>query len=60
MQLNKGFKKALLYLRKHQKAICNALIYSYSNGKLEGKNDLIKRIAFWFRTFRHLCLRTLV
>lgn len=62
-QLNKGFKKAILYLRKHRKAICNALMYSYSNGKLEGKNNLIKvikRIAFGFRTFRHLRLRVLV
>ncbi|MFB5473591.1 transposase [Enterococcus faecalis] len=35
-------------------------MYSYSNGKLEGKNNLIKvikRIAFVFRTFRHLRLR---
>ncbi|OJG71383.1 hypothetical protein RV11_GL000398 [Enterococcus phoeniculicola] len=38
-------------------------MYSYSNRKLEGKinlNQVIKRIAFGFRTFRHLRLRILV
>ncbi|MGX7238069.1 transposase [Enterococcus phoeniculicola] len=59
----KDLEKAVLYLRKHRKAICNALMYSYSNRKLEGKinlNQVIKRIAFGFRTFRHLRLRILV
>lgn len=57
------FKKALLYLQKHQKAIINAFIYPYSNEKLEGKNNLIKvikRIAFGFRTFYHLRMRVLI
>ena len=61
--LPKDFKKALLYLQKHQKEIINAFIYPYSNGKLEGKNNLIKvikRIAFGFRTFRHLRMRVLI
>ncbi|WP_326932426.1 transposase, partial [Enterococcus avium] len=42
-------KKAVLYLNKHKQAIINALKYPYSNGKLEGKNNLIKvikRVAF--------------
>ena len=55
--LNPEFKKAIRYLEKHKQAIQNALNYPYSNGKLEGKNNLIKvikRIAFGFKTFRHL------
>lgn len=61
--LNDGFKKAIRYLRKHEEAITNSLKYPYSNGKLEGKNNLIKvikRIAFGFRTFRHLRMRILI
>lgn len=63
VHLNQEFKKAILYLNKHRIAICNALKYPYSNGKLEGKNNLIKvikRIAFGFRTFRHLRMRILI
>lgn len=51
--MNNGFKKA----------ITNSLKYSYSNGKLEGKNNLIKvikRIAFGFQPFRHLRMRVLI
>jgi transposase len=61
--LDKQFKKAIEYLIKHKKAIGNSLSYSYSNGKLEGKNNLIKvikRIAFGFRTFKHLRLRVMI
>ena len=61
--LNDEFKKAIRYLRKHKEAIANSLKYPYSNGKLEGKNNLIKvikRIAFGFRTFRHLRMRVLI
>lgn len=61
--LNQTFKKAILYLLKHKKAIYHALNYAYSNGKLEGKNRLIKviqSIAFGFRTFKHLRLRIFI
>lgn len=61
--MNEGFKKAIRYLRKHKEAITNSLKYPYSNGKLEGKNNLIKvikRIAFGFQTFRHLRMRVLI
>jgi len=61
--LDTGFKKTIRYLRKHKEAITNSLKYPYSNGKLEGKNNLIKvikRIAFGFRTFRHLRMRVLI
>lgn len=61
--LDAEFKKAILYLNKHKRAIINSLDFPYSNGKLEGKNNLIKvikRIAFGFRTFRHLRMRVLI
>lgn len=61
--LNDEFKKAVQYLTKYKEAITNSLKYPCSNGKLEGKNNLIKvikRIAFVFRTFRHLRMRVLV
>ena len=61
--LDPAFKKAILYLNKHKQAIINALKYPYSNGKLEGKKNLIKvikRVAFGFRTFRHLRMRILI
>ena len=61
--LNDEFKKAIRYLRKHKEAITNSLKYPYSNGKLEGKNNLIKvikRIAFGFRTFRLLRMRVII
>lgn len=61
--LDSGFRKAILYLNKHKKAIINSLKFPYSNGKLEGKNNLIKvikRIAFGFKTFRHLRMRVLI
>ncbi|MGX7232912.1 transposase, partial [Enterococcus italicus] len=51
------------YLNKHKKAIINSLKFPYSNGKLEGKNNLIKvikRIAFGFRTFRNLRKRVMI
>lgn len=61
--LNTSFKKATTHLKKHRKAIINVLKYPYSNGKLEGKNNLIKvikRITFDFRTLRHLRKRMLI
>lgn len=61
--LNDEFKKSIRYLKKHKKAITSSLNYPYSNGKLEGKNNLIKvikRIAFGFRTFRNLRKRVLI
>ncbi|MDM8183976.1 transposase, partial [Enterococcus cecorum] len=40
--LDKSFKKSLKYLTKHTRSIKNSLRLPYSNGKLEGKNNLIK------------------
>lgn len=58
-----GFKKAIPYLKKHKTAISNSLKFPYSNGKLGGKNNLIKvikRIAFGLKTFRNLRKRVLI
>ena len=55
--LDIAFKKSLKYLIKHTHAIKNALQSPYSNGKLEGKNNLIKvfqRVAFGFRNFSNM------
>ncbi len=55
--LDKSFKKSLKYLAKHTRSIKNALRLPYSNGKLEGKNNLIKvfqRVAFGFRNFENM------
>src|SRR5699024_6534632 len=61
--LNTGFKKAILQLKKYKRAIIHTFSSPYSNGKLEGKNNLIKvmiRIAFGFRTFRNMKKRIMV
>lgn len=61
--LNAYFKKAITTISKHKKTIRNALKSPYSNGKLEGKNNLIKciqRIAFGFRTFKNMKARILI
>ena len=55
--LDKSFKKSLKYLTKQTRSIKNALRLPYSNGKLEGKNNLIKvfqRVAFGFRNFGNM------
>lgn len=61
--LENKFKKKLLSLKKYKKEIVHSFCSPYSNGKLEGKNNLIKviqRIAFGFRKFRHLRQRILI
>lgn len=61
--LNTGFKKAILQLKKYKQAIIHTFSSPYTNGKLEGKNNLIKvmiRIAFGFRTFRNMKKRIMV
>ena len=55
--LDKTFKKSIKYLTKQTRNVKNALKLPYSNGKLEGKNNLIKvfqRIAFGFRNFGNM------
>ncbi|MHC5190392.1 transposase, partial [Enterococcus cecorum] len=55
--LDKKFKKSIKYLTKQTRNVKNALKLPYSNGKLEGKNNLIKvfqRVAFGFRKFENM------
>ena len=61
--LDEQFKKSICYLIKHKTSIKHSFLYPYSNGKMEGKNNLIKvikRIAFGFRTFRTLKMRIFI
>ena len=61
--LPEGFKKSCRYLLRHKTAISCGLLSPYSNGPLEGKNNLckvIKRIAFGFSRFTHLRKRILL
>lgn len=58
-----AFKRSCRYLLKHKAAICRGILSPYSNGPLEGKNNLcklIKRIAFGFGRFDHLRKRILL
>ncbi|WP_271329433.1 ISL3 family transposase [Lactococcus muris] len=61
--LPEDFKKSCRYLLKHKQAIARGIVSPYSNGPLEGKNNLcklIKRIAFGFVRFDHLRKRILL
>ena len=55
--LDKKFKKSIKYLTKQTRNVKNALKLPYSNGKLEGKKNLIKvlqRVSFGFRNFENM------
>ena len=65
MSTNKNIKMKEKSIDKMIKQLLNIKDsnISFSNGKLEGKNNLIKvikRIAFGFKTFRHLKKRILI
>lgn len=56
-------KTALKTFRKQSDYLVNALNFPYSNGKLEGTNNLIKvikRIAFGYRNFYNFRARILL
>lgn len=56
-------KTVLKTFRKQKDYIINALLFPFSNGKLEGTNNLIKvikRIAFGFRNFYNFRARILL
>jgi transposase len=58
-----SFKKSVRFLKRYKEAISKSFELGYSNGKLEGKNNLIKvikRIAFGFKRFEHLKKRILL
>lgn len=59
-----GFmKKTVRTLLENEQGIRNAMVYSYSNGVIEGTNNLIKvikRIAFGYRSFVSFKIRILL
>ncbi len=61
--LPKKIQTSISTLNYHKSSIKNALTYEYSNGKLEGTNNLIKvikRIAFGYRSFTNFRARVLL
>lgn len=61
--IDEKFKHSLRNLKKYRNYIVHSFHCPYSNGKLEGKNNLIKvikRIAFGFKTFRNLKRRVMI
>lgn len=62
-KISKYMKKALKTFRDMQKYILNAFDYEYSNGIVEGTNNLIKQIkhtAYGYRKFKHLKARVML
>lgn len=56
-------KTSLKTLLKNRDGVTNSMKYSYSNGVIEGTNNLIKvikRIAFGYRSFVHFRVRILL
>lgn len=61
--LSESMKRSVHSLIKHQVSIENALRYPYSNGVIEGTNNVIKvlkRIAFGYRSFENYRTRILL
>lgn len=59
---HQAWKKTVKTLNKYEESISNALIYPYSNGVVEGTNNLIKvikRIAFGYRNYDNFRVRIL-
>ena len=62
-KVSKYMKKALKTFRNMKKYILNAFDYEYSNGIVEGTNNLIKQIkhtAYGYRKFKHLKARVML
>ena len=58
--LNDGFREKLQNLLTYQEGIANAMIYPYSNGKIEAKNTHIKtmkRVSYGFKSFENMKIR---
>lgn len=63
MKVSKHMKKALKTFRNMKEYILNAFDYEYSNGIVEGTNNLIKQIkhtACGYRKFKHLKTRIML
>ena len=62
-KVSKYMQKAIKTFRNMKEYICNAFDYEYSNGIVEGINNLIKQIkhtACGYRKFRHLKARVML
>ncbi|MDT2813237.1 ISL3 family transposase [Vagococcus carniphilus] len=58
--IDREFKRKVENLLAYEEGITNALIYPYSNGKLEAKNTHIKtlkRVFYGFKSFRNMRIR---
>ena len=58
--LEKEFRTKLQNLRNYEEGIRNAMIYPYSNGKIEAKNTPIKtlkRVSYGFKSFENMKIR---
>lgn len=58
--LDDGFREKLQNLLNYKEGITNAMIYPYSNGKIEAKNTHIKtmkRISYGFKSFENMKTR---
>ena len=59
-RLDESFRKKLQNLVSHEEGIHNAMIYPYSNGKIEAKNTHIKtmkRVSYGFKSFENMKIR---
>ena len=62
-KISKYMRKALKTFKNMKKYILNAFDYEYSNGIVEGTNNLIKQIkhtAYGYRKFKHLKARVML
>ena len=62
-KISKHMRKALKTFKNMKKYILNAFDYEYSNGIVEGTNNLIKQIkhtAYGYRKFKHLKARVML
>lgn len=58
--LDDGFREKLQNLLNYEEGIINAMIYPYSNGKIEAKNTHIKtmkRVSYGFKSFENMKTR---
>ncbi|WP_270293531.1 transposase, partial [Enterococcus casseliflavus] len=58
--LDDSFREKLQNLLTHEEGITNAMIYPYSNGKIEAKNTHIKtmkRVSYGFKSFENMRIR---
>ena len=63
LKVSKYMKKTIKTFRNMKEYILNALYYEYSNGIVEGTNNLIKQIkhtACGYRKFKHLKTRIML